>query len=192
VRSKTKTIEAANLSKDNLENVLGKDSYAWITPQIFGISANSAIPLTIHNYGNHALTGVSIKIADQEAFEERTFDSDRALNDYFFGPQVQIGTIAGGATEPIPQVISKLIFGEKKQRTFAIYINAQNGEVDEYIAFRLSQNPKQPNMLAFCISVDLNSAPLENGKFRPGRQLEFTGWSDEGYKGAGHYHDLKK
>ncbi len=123
---KNKTIEAANLSKENLANVLGRNSYAWITPQIAGISSTSAIPLGLQNYGNHALTGVSIKIIDQEAvdavFANEPYNGNLVISDIY--------TLAG--------------------------------------------------------------TPTSDGKFNIGHELEYTGWSDEGFKGKRLFGRLKK
>jgi hypothetical protein len=181
-----KTEAAADLSKRNLESVTGVDSYAWVTPQVWSISAASAVPLAIHNYGPNMLTGVTVQIMDMAAFDSVPFDETKVMEQMYFGPRINIGALPPFDGQTLPQALPPMSFGKDGKHAYGIEISSQSGVVHEAISFRRSTHPKQSGMLAFLISAMLQEH--HTGKFTRGRELEYSGWSDEEWKGARHKH----
>jgi hypothetical protein len=69
----------SRLAEQSLENIIGADSYAWITPQIADVSLKSPVPLAIHNYGSRILTGVVVRMLDLEGVQCRSLRLSQGL-----------------------------------------------------------------------------------------------------------------
>lgn len=161
------TQNVASLSQKNLNNITGGDSYAYVVPQDSG----PVIPLSLHNYGKNILSGVSITIINLQdpnwPFEIRQ--------------PIAIGTIApyGFASVPVPVVPQP----DPKTgiASYWIFIDAQNGSVDEGLRFRKSR--KFANAYAYSLNVvrrtffDSTGKPIFTSK--QVTQLANSDWSDE-------------
>ncbi len=175
------TEEVAKLSKQNLENITGANSYAWIIPQVQDLSYPSRVPLVIHNYGPHTLTGVTARIFDMAAFESDNLVSDVLKQEYDV-PNIEIGTLLSGQSRPVPYSIPSFVMNSKGTHMYRLAITSQSGEIYEVLQFRI--NPKLANALAYQAVVRVREQPLPNGKFTMPRLLEQTGWSDEEFKNS--------
>lgn len=174
-----KTEEVADLSKQNLENITGANSYAWVTPQIHNLLAVSNVPLAIHNYGPHVLTGVTIHVFDMSAFDSDDLVT-KVFEQEYFGPNIEVGTLVAGQTRSLPYTIPPVKMNERGTHMYRLEITSQSGEVEELIQFR--KDAKHSDMLAFFLVVSMRDQPLPTGKFTKPHLLELTGWSDEGFK----------
>ncbi len=174
------TEEVAKLSKQNLENITGANSYAWITPQVQDLSYRSRVPLVIHNYGPHTLTGVTVRIFDMAAFESDNLVSEVLKQEYDV-PNIEIGTLVSGQSRPAYSIPS-FVMNAKGTHTYRLTITSQSGEIEELLQFRI--NPKLANSLGYQVVVHVREQPLPNGKSTMPRLLAQTGWSDEGFKNS--------
>jgi hypothetical protein len=131
------TQQVADLSKKNLENITGGKSFAIVTPQVW--SGIVPIPLSIYNYGNDTLTGVTVSI-----YGKTEWNNPRG---FFDAPTINVGTLHAGEMKLLKESITPDINSEFNENglnidRFQIHIAAQNFTVVEYLDFR--QGKKLP------------------------------------------------
>ncbi len=121
------THAVAELSKSNLDAMMGTDSYPCIVPQMGAVS-ELGIPLFLWNKGTkNDLTGVEVKIYSQEQF--LTTMGGLLL------PSVNLGTINPIWGKPIPETL-RPVPDKTGVAIFTADIWAQNGFYSEVIQFR--------------------------------------------------------
>jgi hypothetical protein len=135
-----KTKSVLNLSKQNLQNITGGDSFAVVTPQVW--SGLTPIPLTIYNYGKQTLVGVTVTIRDREAW-------DFVRNPYSMyqaeASAINVGTLHAGEIKTLIRTITPSVEdkgagilgeGDEKVCQYQLDISAQNFTVTEYLTFK--------------------------------------------------------
>lgn len=126
------TTNAAELSSRNLDALNGTDSFPCLNP---GLVKNHRAPLDIGNFGPNPLTGVTYRMY---AYKKDNLTPD----DVFYGPEQQVGTIAGNGQRRIP---GGLVLKPEDQDMDGSYnyrfeINTQNGMYREQMRFEASSN----------------------------------------------------
>ncbi len=115
----------------SIATVTGGKSFAIVTPQVW--SGMVPIPLSIYNYGNQTLTGVTVNIYGKEEWNK-----PRGL---FEAPTINVGTLHAGEMKLLKESItpspdSGFSDNGLKVDRFQIHIAAQNFTVVEYLDFR--------------------------------------------------------
>jgi hypothetical protein len=132
------TQQVANLANQNLKNITGGDSYAYVYPSTID-EGDESVQLNVHNYGKYPLSGVVVTIYRVVAGATNP-DSTEPYSRMEGSEPVNIGSLAPqeGRTVPVP-------YGRlhpKPSDHYRIWINAQNSGVQEYLEFRPSQSGK--------------------------------------------------
>ncbi len=156
-----------SLAEENLEQVTGGNSYAYVTPQGLG----AVIPLFLHNYGGQILSGVTVTIRDLQ-------DTNWFAEAY---DPIQIGTVPAYGFAAVPQALVPKIDPETGIASYWIDINAQNGDIDEMLQFRKAK--QGTNVFAYRLTVRRIRHFDKAGRhiFGPKQSqlLENYGWSDD-------------
>lgn len=131
----TTTQNVARLARENLQNVTGGNSYAYVYPKLI-IGSLSDYILEIHNMGEQVLTGVTVKTSlvisgvpqpGVKGIPDLVTRENRVLN---------IGTLAPNTGEKIPEVVLTPELRADGTATYRLLINAQNKGVQETLFFR--------------------------------------------------------
>ncbi len=121
----------AHLAQESLENITGGESFAVIAPQAH--SGLVPIPLIIRNWGNQTLTGVTVVIRDQLAW------------DFFSNPYgmfqaeasaLNVGTLHKEEIKTLNKALDPSTQDCDKGCVYQIEISAQNFTVTENLVFR--------------------------------------------------------
>jgi len=120
------TKKAVDLSKKNLENITGGESFAFLRPQV----GYSPVPLSIRNEGKNILTGVTVKIYGQDSYDVNN------PGKFLSVPQITIGTLHPKETRLIPGVNLTPSLDANGWDAYQIDISAQNDTVQEHLIFR--------------------------------------------------------
>jgi hypothetical protein len=128
--SLVQTEKIGQLAEENLENVTGGNSYAYVTPQM-GIAP---IPLSIYNYGTNTLTGVVVEII-------RPSQGLQDFTNAVFDPiHIEVGTLHPGAFGTTGPRILKGYFIDPRQITgivlYQVRIYSQNFTVTQNLFLR--------------------------------------------------------
>jgi hypothetical protein len=130
------TEQVENLTQDDLENIRGGSSFAIVTPQVW--SGLVPIPLTIRNFGEPTLTGVTVTIRGPEAW-------DFLHNPYSMyqaeAASINVGTLHKQEIKVLGEAITPTVAptATDKIAAYQLDISAQNFTVTEYIWFRRGQ-----------------------------------------------------
>lgn len=126
-----KISDVATLSRQNLENITGGESFAAVTPQVW--SGLVPIPLTIYNYGKQTLTGVTVTIRRPDAW-------DFTRNPYSMyvaeASAISVGTLHRREIKVLNATISPVIREKEEVCRYQIDISAQNFTVTENLVFK--------------------------------------------------------
>ena len=114
----------SSLSKRSLDAITGADAYAYVMPQIG--SGVPAVPLSIHNYGNTTLTGVSIEMFRGRELLTPGFGAFK---------HIEVGTLSAHETRLLGVSITPSLEGAAFDG-YQMRISAQNGSVRQNIYFR--------------------------------------------------------
>jgi cell division protein FtsL len=127
-----KTQEVETLTKKNLDNITGGESYALVTPQVW--SGLVPIPLSIRNYGKQTLTGVTVVIRGRQNWD---LDNPRSMYDL---PTVNVGTLHAGELRllkvAITPVEGEMKDGDDRVDVYDLDISAQNFTANEHLLFK--------------------------------------------------------
>ncbi|HWY71126.1 MAG TPA: hypothetical protein VNX88_20845 [Terriglobales bacterium] len=159
-----KTESVSTLTKKNLENITGGESFAFVRPQVEA-AGKGPIGLVVWNRGNEVLTGVTIGFS-------RTNDPNWGSE--FFN-RYTIGTIAPHDMAMIPITITPQL-GDNGIDHYWLMISAQNGTVDETLDFRESK--KFPGTWAVRLGVTKRFKIDKNGT--ASIPVLVREWTDEG------------
>ncbi len=117
------TQEVSKLAKDNLDNLTGGDSAAYLSPQ--PANNDGGVSLAIVNPGRFALTGVTVSVADITTVPFKV------------EPDVFVGTLASHVVRPIGLTLMPIPgTNPPGVASFQINIYAQNGTSRELLQFR--------------------------------------------------------
>jgi hypothetical protein len=127
-----KTQEVETLTKMNLLNITGGESYALVTPQVW--SGVVPIPLSIYNYGKQTLTGVTVVIRGRQNWD---LNNPQRMYDL---PTLNVGTLHAGELRLLKAAITP-VEGEMKDDNdkvdfYDLDIAAQNFTVTEHLMFK--------------------------------------------------------
>jgi hypothetical protein len=129
------TQEVQTLTKKNLENITGGESFAVVTPQV--LTGLVPIPLSIRNFGKYTLTGVTVFVLGSKNFDVNNPRS------FYQTPIINVGTLHRGEVRLLQETIdpsegmaSGLIEDGHKVAFYQLYIAAQNFTVEEELRFR--------------------------------------------------------
>lgn len=130
--------DIADLSKAALENITGKDAYAYLAPQIHASTADR-IPLAAVNGGEHILTGVTARVMRTDTARQMQEDSSDA------DMEIAIGTLYPGEVRLLPgRFVRPVPDTETGVATYWIHISAQNGLISEGLSFRRARTGQRP------------------------------------------------
>jgi len=169
-----KTQAVADLAKDNLENVTGGNSFAFVYPDI--IEGEPTFQLKIHNDGKQILSGVVVTMYRVIAgipgpgYLGDVVTVDRKVTN--------VGVIAPNEGRSLPDSFMTPIVRSDGTATYRLWINAQNQGVAENIELRPSIDGLS---LASRVTVYRRvegahrHGDIQDGKFWA-RPLKDTGW----------------
>jgi hypothetical protein len=126
------TQQVSKLAKDNLQNLTGGKSFAYLVPQV--ASGVVPVPFSIHNDGNNILTGVTISVR-KGLIEE---DNPSPWGPYD-DPTIYVGTLHPQDIRLITMRITPHP-GKSGLDIYVFTISAQNFYVDQWMVFRKATN----------------------------------------------------
>lgn len=136
-----KTNSISVLTAQNLKNITGGDSFAYVAPQSFG---GDEFPGIVWNNGEQPLTGLTLTIA-------HTSDPVPVWGAAFYEP-IFIGTVGPHDHAPIPSFLFRPKASPTSgQDNYWIMLSAQNGTVSQGIGFR--RDKRHPNVWAYTFQV---------------------------------------
>jgi hypothetical protein len=127
------TERVAALSENNLKNVTGGNSFAYLIPQI---DNSPAVRFALYNRGDAILTGVTVSIT-------RTGGPPEALRNALYGSPIEVGTVSSRGVRLLQILFTPSPLQKEGIETIFVIIGAQNGQVVENIQFRQSQRKGQ-------------------------------------------------
>jgi len=128
----TTTQTVARLSKENLENITGGDSYAYVYPD-FTEGQNVSFDWKIHNFGKNSLSGVTVKINPVMMGSLLPFGNKNQMASG--QPDViDVGTLPPNIGQSIYHLFRPNVL------SYMIYIQAQNGITTELLFLRPEKN----------------------------------------------------
>jgi hypothetical protein len=160
----------ATLSKSEIADITGGDSFGFVVPQLGG---DDGIPLVVWNHGDHPLQSVSITIAHTQ---------DQNWGDAFYHP-IYIGPIGPNEHAPVPNFVLHPSPDPKSgQDNYWIFIYAQNGFVSQSLWSRRGKPAASPWAYSYEVTkpVRLKHAigHIPKGATQM-KQLLYRNWSDE-------------
>jgi hypothetical protein len=129
------TQQVENLAQENLENVTGGKSFAVITPQVS--SGLVPIPMTVRNFGEQTLTGVTVAIRGGQAWDFIKNPNNPYSMYQAESSAIEIGTLHSKETKVLPETITPtagVSVGDVEE--YQLDISAQNFTVTEYLYFK--------------------------------------------------------
>jgi hypothetical protein len=162
------TQSVSALTRKNLMNITGGDSFAFVRPQVEA-AGKGPIGLVVWNRGGEVLTGVTVAFS-------RTNDPNWG-NEFF--NRYPVGTIAPHDGAMIPVTITPQL-GDNGNDHYWLMISAQNGTVDETLDFRESK--RLPGTLAVRIAVSkrFKFANDSGTSINTSIPVLVRAWTDEG------------
>lgn len=163
------------LSKSNLENITGGDSFAYAVPFSTGGDSSSLI---LRNDGDQVLSGLSVVIeyAATDCSIAANANCDQKFDHGMMAP-MDMGTLGPHQRKPIPQVIP---FDGGRIGHYNIRVYAQNGQAIEQIWFRRSTT-HYGYAYRFNVVRPVQGKPRK-GDFKAGeemfRTLKDKGWTE--------------
>lgn len=177
ILSKTETV--ASLAKENLLNLTGGDSFAYVSPQNF---SGDQFPGVVWNNGEQPLIGLTLTIA-------HTSDPVPVWGAAFYKP-IFIGTVGPYDHAPIPDFIFAPRADPKNngQDHYWIMLSAQNGTVSQGLYFR--RDHKNPAFWAYSFQVTKQNSykpqaekrlikPWKGSRTFTQKLLLYRAWSDD-------------
>jgi hypothetical protein len=126
------TQQVENLTHENLENITGGESFAIITPHVF--SGLVPIPLSVRNFGRQTLTGVTIAIRGERAWD---FEHDPYSMYEAEASAINIGSLHPREIKVLPETITPdLGVGLGELKHYQVDVSAQNFTVTEDLFFK--------------------------------------------------------
>jgi hypothetical protein len=118
------TRSVASLAKENLENVTGGDTYAYVVPNGYGVPSDQ-ISFDVCSKGRYILTGVSVKFVDiHHFFRNPHYENEMRENNFV----EDVGTLHPGCP------------GKHMQKIITPLVDSSPGFADWYDLFITSQN----------------------------------------------------
>jgi hypothetical protein len=179
------TKEVASLAKENLENITGGDTYAYVVPETFGVNSKGQLPFWIYSKGKNVLTGVSVQFVSVYG-NSGTGDHVQEIKDT---PTEEVGTLHGGQARMLKTTITPLaglrLVPPDGVDWYILTIYSQNFTVNESLEIR-----KGKYLLPWAYQLNINrqvTIPCPKGEQPSGpnqdcrrpRLLEFRRWSDD-------------
>ena len=129
------TQTVASLAKENLEDVTGGDTYAYVVPEVFGVNDKKELPFHIYSKGKNILTGVSVRFIDLN----NNFATADHVQEIRSWPTEEVGTLHPGEgkllkTAFVPQMNLRNPTGGDPWYQITIY--SQNFTVYEKLELR--------------------------------------------------------
>jgi len=130
------TEQVAGVSKENLLNLTGGDSYAYVYPSPIE-GALDTVMLKIHNDGSQVLTSVRVDIQRIVNRARLSIKHADVITEY--RRPIEVGTLAAKEGRIIPQPEGNLpvLLDPDGTAEYQVYINSQARGVKEAIDFRL-------------------------------------------------------
>ena len=167
----TQQVEA--LTKKNLENITGGESFAIVTPQVW--SGLVPIPLSIRNYGKQTITGVTVGMYGTESFD---LNNPRSFYDT---PLINVGTLHSGELRLLKETITPVEGGLKESDArvdqYQLHISAQNFTVVEYLWFK--KGKRLPWVFKYQVTRQFVTSQTKNKTTFGYKTLAKTKWTGE-------------
>jgi hypothetical protein len=137
----TTTQTVAGLAKENLLNVTGGNTFAYVKPQNYLDSKNLFVTVTAQ--GKRNLTGVSVYIAKillrKCPTEERASPACPVTTEVSFADPIEVGTLMGNSSRNLPSQ-TRINVDTDYSAQYQVSVYAQNGMTTEQIWLRKSKD----------------------------------------------------
>ena len=167
----TTTQSVGKLAQENLENVTGGNSYAYVAPTY---RMRPTVTLRMYNHGGQILNGVILTIIEIQAPSPNGVVNP--LPDT--SPGIQMGTLPPYADVSVPQALTPHPDPKAGIAQYLILITEQNGTIIEGLQFKVPEWDSREFIYRLSVARDTYSD--KSGKRLPWHReiLQDLGWSD--------------
>jgi Ca2+/Na+ antiporter len=147
------TQSVASLAEENLKDLTGGDSYAYLDPRITSTAMyekyilhaalkpedNLSFNLRVQNEGDQSLSGVTVTVS--HVIKDATLKEPNLITDQGIMKPVYIGTIGPRVALDFPGYLGPQV-GPNGIAEYLVHISAQNGQSEEMLSFRKAKDGK--------------------------------------------------